>query len=459
MEIPEKLKEISKTIKVLGGTPYLVGGSVRDYIIGKNDVVKDYDVEVFGIEMNRLQEILSRFSKVDLVGKSFGVLKFKSDGLEYDFSLPRTDNQNGHTHRSIKVSTDPYMSFEDATKRRDLTINSIGYNLISNMLVDPNGGINDIKDEVIRVVDRDTFMEDPLRMLRIMQFAARLEYRVDEETSNLVKANVDMLDFVASERIFDELKKLLLKSRKPSIGLEWALEVGIVDKLWPELALLKQTDQNPKWHQEGSVWAHTMLVIDEAAKLKTQENNDRNIVLMLTALLHDIGKPKCTEVIDGNITSRGHEAIGAYMAKKFLLRLTNETDLIAIIESLIKYHLQPMLLFRNDKVTNGSIRRLALKTYIHIYCLIAMADKLGRVSDDKNLDFIDWLLGRFDKLVLNDPIGIKPLINGKDLLEKGFTQGKNLGIVLGETFEKQLDDKFANKEEAMSWILDNFTLK
>lgn len=454
MQIPEILTKMSKALEAVGGTPYLVGGVVRDHVMGIDTVAKDYDVEVLGIPLCEMLKALKVFGKVDLVGKMYSVLKLRVKGIEYDFSIPRSDIKIGTGHRGIQATSNPKLSFTEACKRRDLTINAMGYNLLTGELVDPYDGALDVKHKVLRAVDEDTFGEDPLRALRVMQFASRFGFVVEDRTSQIVEKLLPELLDLPKERVFIELEKLLLKSEKPSIGLQWAKRVGIVRTLWPELDVLSDCIQDPKWHGEGDVWEHTMLTVDEAAKLRT--GDDEDIVLMLSCLLHDIGKPECTEEVDGNIRSRGHEEAGARIADPFIDRLTSEIRLKEAILPLIREHLKPAILYKSKKVSNKAIRKLALKVDIPMLCRVSEADKRGRISERNSMLFIEWMKEKYATAVENHPLGVTPLLKGKHLIELGMLPGKSFGPILADAFEEQLNDRFTTLEDAQNWVRQNY---
>lgn len=430
------MKQIIKALADIGGKSFLVGGAVRDKIMGLGP--KDFDVEVFNLSYDEIRGVLERFGKVDLVGKSFGVLKMG----DYDFSIPRTEIKNGvkHTDFKIKFTND----LVTASRRRDLTINSIYYDIELDEYIDPWNGIEDIKNKVLHFNTAETFVEDPLRFLRVMQFASRFQFTVSRQLSEVVKANLHTLHDLPKERIFDELKKLLLQSKKPSIGLNWAKEVGIVQTLWPELDILSMCQQRAKWHQEGDVWIHTMLVIDEAAKLNL------GLLGMLACLCHDLGKPSTTTP---DLRALGHEAAGVPITKELLSRLTSETKLINQVLPLVGHHLKPAQFW--PKAGNAAIRRLSLKVDIPMLCQVAKADKLGRISEDLSLEFVDWMLDKYKNLVEDDPIGTQPILKGKHLIEMGMTPSPEFGIILNNAFQAQLDDVFKTVNEGKQWVKEN----
>lgn len=269
MKIPNILKTISKTLQAKNAKAIIVDGCVRDHFLELP--IKDYDIEVYGLEkMEELEEVLAMYGSVNLVGKSFGVLKFNYEGEEYDFSFPRTEAKVGVGHRGFDVEVDGTLSYKKAAMRRDFTINALGYEIETQQFIDPFGGEDDMQAKLLRHIDDATFIEDPLRVYRAVQFCAWFGYALAEETFVLCQKMVadGMLDELAKERVYTEWQKLLLKSPKPSVGFELMRELGIIKRYFPELHALIDIPQSPKWHPEGDVWIHTMMTLDEMAKLR-----------------------------------------------------------------------------------------------------------------------------------------------------------------------------------------------
>jgi len=317
MKIPNILKTISKDLNSKKAKAILVGGSVRDYFLELPS--KDYDVEVYGLGcMEELEEVLAKYGSVNLVGKSFGVLKFTYEGEEYDFSFPRTESKVGEGHRGFDVEVDGSLDFKTAARRRDFTLNALGYDIEEKSFIDPFGGLEDIKAKKLRHIDDSTFIEDPLRVYRAVQFSARFGYELDASTMTLCKRMVadGMLEELAKERIYVEWTKLLLKSPKPSLGFELMRTLDIL-KYFPELKDLIGVVQSPIWHPEGDVWIHTMMCVDEMVALLGNDEK-LNLKYMFAILCHDLGKATHTTVDDeGRIRSIGHEEAGLAPTKSY----------------------------------------------------------------------------------------------------------------------------------------------
>ncbi|MEA2029800.1 MAG: hypothetical protein U9N49_12625, partial [Campylobacterota bacterium] len=261
-KLPAIVIKIAHDIKQAGGKAIVVGGSIRDYFL--NLASKDWDIEVYGLaSIEELKDILARYGKVNFVGKSFGVLKFNYDNDEYDFSFPRKEKKVGSGHQGFEVSVDGMLSYDEASSRRDFTINSMGYDIIQGKLLDPHNGYEDLQDGTIRHINATAFKEDPLRVYRAIQFAGRFGYRLHEDTIALCQEMVKSgeLESISSERIFIEFNKLLLKSPKPSIGFEVMRQLGVL-KYFPQLQVLIGIPQEPKYHPEGDVWIHTIMSLD-----------------------------------------------------------------------------------------------------------------------------------------------------------------------------------------------------
>ena len=284
-----------------------------DQLLGRPS--KDLDIEVFGVPAPALHALLEGFGRVDVVGESFRVYKI----ADIDVSLPRRESKAGRGHKGFVIEGDPDLSVEQAARRRDFTINAISRDPLTGALVDPFDGVRDLHGRILRAVDARTFADDSLRVMRALQFAARFELTVDEETKALCRSLP--LDDLPSERVWGEMEKLLLQAARPSIGLALALDLGVIDRLFPELRALVGCPQEYDWHPEGDVWVHTLMVVDEARQRLEDLDRGRAAAVMLGALCHDLGKPPTTALVDGRIRSMGHEEAGVAPATALLDRL------------------------------------------------------------------------------------------------------------------------------------------
>ena len=441
-KIPSILEDILKDLQKIGATPIIVGGSVRDFFL--NIPIKDYDIEIFGIDsLDIIQKSLEKFGSVKLVGKSFGVLTLRVNEYDFDFALPRTETKIGNTHQDFEVITNSNLSFKEAAIRRDFTINAIGYDFFKQEFLDPFDGINDLKNKTIKHINDTTFIEDSLRVYRAVQFASRFDFKIAENTKELCKQIVlnDELTYLPKERVYEEFKKLFLKSEKPSIGFELLRELGLL-KYFQELEVLINCIQDPIYHPEGDVWIHTMMSLDELARILKEENIQdeyRKLYLFYGILCHDFGKPFCTKEIDGKITSFKHESLGIEPTISFLSKLTNEKKFIEIVCSLVKNHLTPFQLYLAESSLKA-IKRLSLKVNIEDLCLVCLADCLGRTIPDKEKcpNATSWLLNKAKELEIHN-VPIKPLVQGRDLINLGFKPSEKFKEILEFAFDLQLD--------------------
>lgn len=452
MQIPDIIQTISKALVKENAQAIVVGGAVRDHFMGTR--IKDYDVEVYGLtHIEQLERILAQYGTVNLVGKSFGIFKFRYEKEEYDFAFPRTEQKNGVGHRGFDIQCDGSLTFEEASVRRDFTINAMGYDIEAEQFLDPHGGQRDMERRVLRHVDDQTFVEDPLRLYRAVQFAARFGYRLDEHTFELCRSMVEagMLAELAAERIYMEFYKLLLQSPKPSIGFELMRELGIL-RYFPELEAIVGVPQSPKWHPEGDVWVHTLMVVDQMAALKVGDTKE-DLKLMLAALCHDLGKATHTQIGEEKITAIGHEEAGVGLSKRFLYRLTNEHELIKAVGVLVREHLQPSIYFHN-RAKDKTIRRLATRVNIEELVRLARADFLGRTTEASlsgRYEAGDWLLEQAKRLdVLNTPP--MPLLQGRDLIELGYPPSRAFKPLLHQVYQAQINGTVKTREEAIAYV-------
>ncbi len=460
MKIDKILEQISLRLVSKDAKAVVVGGAVRDHFLKLP--IKDYDIEIYGhLTLSELETILKEYGAVKLVGKSFGVLKFIYNDLEYDFSLPRVEKKVSAGHRGFNIESNGFLTFKEASKRRDFTINAMGYDIYNKRFLDPYGGLEDIKNRVLRAVNSSSFIEDPLRLYRAVVFCSRFNFRVDSTTKSLCQSIVESktLEELPKERVFQEIKKLLLLSSRPSVGFELLREFGAV-KYFKELEDIIGVIQDPKWHPEGDVWVHTMMAIDKIKELLTSIpdiEEKRELILVLAVLCHDFGKAVTTEVIDTRVRAIGHEDAGVFLAKSFLERLTDEKRVIESVLPLVKYHLAPSQLFSQNS-TNRAIRRLSTKVNLEDLELIARADFLARGTKEAEIGVYeagDWLLKKAKELKVDRSPPPKLLL-GRDLIRAGFKPSKSFSNMLRVVYEMQLDGKISTKDEAIEFLLKRY---
>jgi tRNA nucleotidyltransferase (CCA-adding enzyme) len=448
----QKIPDLARAVRDAGGRALLVGGCVRDALMGTQP--KDWDLEVYGVAPERLREILDQFGPVNVVGEAFTVYKLGSD---LDVSIPRRERKSGRGHRAFVIEGDPAMSVDEAARRRDFTINAILQDPLTDEILDPFDGRRDLNQGVLRAVSAETFPEDSLRVLRAAQFAARFEFRVEPETVELCRS-IDLTDLPA-ERIWGELEKLLLRARQPSIGLGWLHALGVLEKLFPEINALIDVPQDSEWHPEGDVFVHTRLTVDRARELIDELSYARQVTVMLAALAHDFGKPTTTEFIEGRLRSRGHEAAGVPPAESFLNRLNIHTidgyDVRGQVISLVREHLKPGEFFKKrDEVGEGAFRRLARRCEPDLLYRVAKADSLGRnapwVPRDKwyGSEAQEWFIQRARELDVEQRPP-EPLLLGRHLLALGIEPGPRVGDITRSVYEMQLDGRVRTVEEAI----------
>ena len=372
--LPKKIVELAESVRRNGGRAMLVGGCVRDELM--NIAPKDWDLEIYGIKPPKLREILEGFGRVDAVGEAFTVYKI---GRDLDVALPRRERKTGRGHKSFVVEGDPQMSFAEAAKRRDFTINAILKDVLTGEIIDCFDGQSDIENKILRVVSKETFAEDSLRVLRAAQFAARFEFQIEAETAEICRA-IDLTD-LPKERIWSELEKLLLKSEKPSVGLQYFYDLNVANQLFPELAALVGVPQEAEWHPEGNVDVHTLMVVDQARKVIDDLPYPKKVTVMLAAIAHDFGKPATTQFFDGHWRSHAHDEAGVAPTISFLDTLGIYTldgyDVREQIVQLVRYHLLPGM-FHKSKPGDGAFRRLARKVEADLLYRVSRADSLGR---------------------------------------------------------------------------------
>jgi tRNA nucleotidyltransferase (CCA-adding enzyme) len=448
---PPKVTGLAKIVEAAGGRSMLVGGCVRDRLTGIEP--KDWDLEIYGIEPAKLREILDAFGEVNAVGEAFTVYKI---GQDLDVSLPRRERKTGRGHRGFIVEGDKDMSFEEAARRRDFTVNAIMQDALTGEIVDCYGGQADIKNKLLRVVSRDTFGEDSLRVLRAAQFAARFEFEIEAETREICRA-IDLTD-LPKERIWGELEKLLLKAAKPSIGLHYFYDLGLADHLFPELVALVGVPQEPEWHPEGNVDIHTLMVVDEARKLIDDLEFAKQVTVMLGALCHDFGKPATTQFFDGRWRSYAHDEAGVEPTLSFLDKLGIFTldgyDVRSQLVQLVRYHLTPGMFYKS-KPGDGAFRRLARKVEPDLLYRVAKADSLGRnpewLPKEKwfKAEAQEWFIERMRELNVEHEAP-KPILMGRHLIELGLNPSPKFKTIIDAVYEKQLDGQITNIAEALS---------
>jgi tRNA nucleotidyltransferase (CCA-adding enzyme) len=425
------------------GKAFLVGGCVRSALLG--ETVLDFDVEIFGLKSSQLESALTHIGPVARVGKSFGIFKMK--GLPVDVGLPRRERKSGTGHRGFDVDIDPNMTLDEAAKRRDFTVNAMYYDILEDAIVDPLNGLRDLEDKILRHCS-DRFPEDPLRVLRAMQFASRIPAQVAPETIALCKGLSP--ENLSRERFFAEWEKLILLGKRPSTGLNFLMQCGWITH-FPELSVLATCEQDPEWHPEGNVWEHTLHCMDAFARNRTGDHEE-DLIVGLAVLCHDMGKATTTEHRDGKIISHGHEIAGVKPARSFMHRLNVPNRIVDQVLPLVRCHMRPAFLYA-DRSSSSAIRRLARDAgRIDLLLRVFAADAAGRPPmTDNSEGAIKWIKEQAS-LMNVERSGPTPLIRGRDLLDRGWQSGPDMGRFLKRAYEFQLDGVFTNHEEAQAWL-------
>lgn len=455
---PDLVQLTDATSKVLfaitehGGHPYLVGGCVRDALIEPGRVPKDVDIEVFDLDLDSLTAALNSVGIVDEVGVDFSVLKMRVDGEDFDVSLPRKDVKTHDGHRGFAVEADPFSSLPDATGRRDFTINALMFDPATGEVIDCHGGLADLEAGVLRHTT-DAFGEDPLRVLRGVQFSARFGYALHPDTVALCRDLADDYDHLPTERVWEEWHKIASKGRHISQALDTLKQTGW-EKHFPELAVLHDVEQDTRWHPEGNVHVHSGLAADKATELADAAglNAEDRTVIVLAAMVHDFGKATHTQhTVDasGNekITSHGHAAAGVEPANTFLTNIGASKAIRDKIKPLVREH---MCASSVETVTKPAVRRLARRlapATMAEWAMVNAADKGGRGSGSKPAGTAQWLA-----LYEVEAAKMKPLLRGDHLIATGLAPGPQFKPILAAALIAQDDGLFDDETGALAWF-------
>ena len=443
----DKARRIAKKLERVGASRcLLVGGCVRDYILGIDS--KDLDIEVYGLNYDQIVAGLGNDYKVDLVGQSFGVVKIDND---VDVSIPRRENKSGVGHKGFDIMIDPSMTVTEAARRRDFTVNAIAMDFDGNF-VDPFNGRADIEKKVLRACS-EAFSEDPLRVLRGMQFVSRFGFTMEARTISMCKSLAYEYDTIAKERIFDEWRKWAIKGKYPKLGLDLLYQTTWIRK-YPILKSMEQTPQDPIWHPEGDVFVHTGHVCDVAAEIADREGlgAEERLIVLFAALCHDMGKASTTVKNEkGRWIAPKHADVGVTLAQQFLTCINAPKWLIDHVKPLVKEHMSHVS-HHEGNPTDRTIRRLANRltpSTMRLWSMVCESDASGRPPLAKKNPVKHWMAVA-DSLALKNSKP-KPILMGRHLLELGLEPGREMGKILAEAFERQLDGEFDDLSGAISW--------
>lgn len=432
----------------------------------------DRDLEVHGVPAGELERTLHALfpGKVNTVGRSFGVFKVHgvADG-DLDVSIPRRDSKVGSGHKGFAVTGDPALGIREAARRRDFTVNAIAEDPITGEILDPWGGRKDLETRTLRVVDPDLFGDDPLRVWRGVQFAARLDLTPEPGTLSLLKTMVARGDLteLSRERVTEEWRKLLVDADRPSTGLALAREIGAIAREFPELEAMAETPQEPEWHPEGDVWTHTLLVVDQAARITRRDGHEglSRLQIVLGALLHDVGKPVATHkaMKDGveRIVSPGHEAEGDPLSRAVLSRFTFGEEVENAVVAIVRWHHLSYALGRDlergqmdERAYVNAVRKVVKRVHPtpwRIWLAACEADWRGRTLPG----VADGPYPPGDRFVATvaahglDVEPVKPLVQGRDVLALGVSPGPEVGRLIAEIEEARDHGEIRTREEAL----------
>lgn len=456
MKLSPPLVAALAALRSAGGRPCLVGGCVRDWLLGLEP--KDFDIEVYGLDYEAMGRALAPFGPTDLVGRSFGVLKVRLDGTEHDFSLPRRESKTGAGHRGFAVAPDPGLTEAEAAARRDFTLNAIAYDPFANRIIDPHGGAEDLRKKILRHTG-PAFVEDPLRVLRAFQLAARFEFSLAPETAALCRSISAGYAELPVERVWGEWDKWATKAAQPSRGLLVLQQTGWL-KHFPEIAALDGVPQEPEWHPEGDVLIHTHHCLDALVGLPTWREGApaARRILSFSVLAHDFGKAATTKQAErrGRLRwiSPEHEAAGGPLAETFLSRIGSPLELIPRVRQLVVNHLLHHV--GTEEYRSSTVRRLARKiapATIDELIAVMQADHLGRppLVSPETVRRLGHLRAAAHRLEL-EHAAPRPILLGRHLLSLGLAPGPQFKPALEAAFESQLDGAFHDESGGLEWM-------
>ncbi len=438
-----------------GGEVYEVGGSVRDALLGRP--IKDRDLIVRLLSFEKIRTLLSPLGKVSLVGKSFGVLKFRPRGedREYDIALPRKEVSTGAGHRDFAVDFDPDLPLVVDLGRRDFTVNAMARALPHGTLIDPFGGEADLKHRVLRQVFREAFVEDPLRLMRAVQFAARFRLSLDPETLDSMRQHAATIEHIAPERIIEEVRKLF-SADQPSIGFRLMRETGLLERVFPAVHAMIGVQQPKK---DDDVFDHTMKVFD-ASRNTPELDYGGDPTLMFAALFHDAGKPRTVGFSEEkqDITFYGHQIVSKHIARKWMKRYKVETIGVDPNEvmTLVEHHMFEAKSFFSDKSIRRFVRKVGPDHIIKLLDL-RISDKKGGRFPDKLREIIKLKRRVVEELNKKPPFGPKDLaLNGHDLMALGIPAGPQMGNIIHHLLDLVVDQPEMNTRETLTaWLREN----
>jgi tRNA nucleotidyltransferase (CCA-adding enzyme) len=448
LTVPADAERVLAAIRSAGGRPMLDGGFIRDSLMGVTGG-KDIDMEVYGIsDPDVLIAALNGVGRVTEAGKVYGVIKVRAGETDIDISIPRREAKTGAGHRGFTVIPDGAMGFAEATARRDFTVNAILYDPAEGKVIDCHGGLADLEAGILRHTS-ERFADDPLRVLRGVQFAARFGFTMAPETVRLCFTIRGAYRELAVERVWGEFEKIGTRGKHISRAL------AVLEDTWwghhfPVLMNMRSIPQDAEWHPEGDVWTHAGLAADQAARLADEAGltgTDR-FVVVFAGLLHDLGKVTHTQLTDGRITSHGHAAAGEEPARAFLSSIGCPEAVTARIIPLIREHMNCF-----GKPTKPAVRRLVRRLVpatLAELALVCAADAKGRGDLHAWSTADAWFeMGR-DLKIEERPA--KGLLTGDHLIAAGMTPGPAFRPLLGAALAAQDAGEFDDEAGAVRWL-------
>ena len=420
--------QITAELRAQGFKAFLVGGCVRDLLLGVPP--KDFDVATDATP----DQVLTLYPDAQRVGAHFGVVLVCRDGAVVEVATFRSDHDyvDGRHPSSVKFETDP----EQDALRRDFTINAVFLDPVTNEVLDFVGGRADLAARLIRAIGapETRFREDRLRMLRAVRFAARLGFDIEPETENAIRRMRAQIHDVSAERIKDELVRILTEGNARR-GFELLDRTGLLEEILPEVAAMKGVEQPPEFHPEGDVWIHTLIMLEGLPK-------DASPTLAMGVLLHDVGKPPTFRVAD-RIRFDGHVEEGEALTRAIMGRLRFSNDEIRQVEALVANHMK----FKDAPRMKDSTLKRFLR--LHDFDEHLELHRLDCTSSHGWLDNYEYVRGKREEFG-REQIAPARLVTGKDLIELGYTPGPEFGRMLSLIEDAQLEGKVKTKEEAIA---------
>lgn len=458
IDLTDPTTRILEAITEAGGQPYLVGGCVRDALLGGH-VSKDVDIEVFGLTMKEIDAALStKVGYVDEFGANFSVLKMTVGGEDFDISVPRKDVKTGDGHRGFDIEPDPFSSLTDATGRRDFTINALMFDPATEEVIDCWGGMGDLDDKVLRHTT-DAFGEDPLRVLRGVQFAARFGFTMHSDTAGVARGLADQYTQLPTERVWTEWHKIATKGTHISHALGVLADTGW-EKHYPGLSVLHDVPQDPTWHPEGNVHVHSGMAADKAASLADEAGLDEHerAVVVFGALVHDFGKATHTQHVtnpDGTVTikSHGHDEAGVKPAGEFLNSIGAPSAVIKKVLPIVEAHM--CISSTGQNPSRPAVRRLSRRlspATMNEWAMVCEADKGGRGSASGPAGTEKWLSQYEVEVETNS---MTPLLRGDHLIAAGMKPGPTFRPILDAALAAQDEGLFDDESGALVWFQNN----